>query len=595
MILSPRIPSLVFGVLIGSVSVQAAAVIVTQNGDIVTYLSALPIPGAGTNAFVAPSNANIAAWRLAVDALYSGQYQTAANLADPLNYNVVQFTDSGRGRTYYILLERTNAQKAALQGLGTYVYNPTGCRDLSFEAPHAGGDENTLPEAATLFADLNATALLVAGTHRCANSGISSCDGSTAACGDGSFHISDVAHYTQNYFEPAHEEIMKTLPNIISVAIHGEGDHSPDVILSNGTCFNYPSPSAATLLANQYSQLFNLSGVALSAGTCNNGSSSTTLCAETDVQGRYSNNSASLCNCASPTRSSCSTTLGCGRNITFPERFVHLEQDCKLRQVPGCAVSGIGYQTAVSAFAAVFPCSPRVTAVTHGASFSPGPLAPGSFFSLFGDGFGSQASSDATAAFSLGGFSAQICGKPARLFYNSGAGQVNGVVPIEAAGQTSCPLTATLSGFTVPPIPATATVQIVPQNLALFLYAASSTLTLPIITNSNYQFVGPPGSGFSQAQKGGSIILWSTGGGLTNPSVPNDQVAPTSGAAMLMQPSVQISGLTAPVLYAGLAPGFIGLYQINVTVPAATPSGAVQLTFASGAGGTTNTYSLWVQ
>jgi len=215
-----------------------SATIGTQSGDIVTYVSNIVIPGSGTNAFVAPSDASIAAWRQVVDALFSGKYQTAADLADPLNYSLVRFTDTGRNRTYYILVEQTNVQKSPPRGLGTYIYNPTACRNLSFQAPHAGGDQNTREEAATLFADLNATALLAAGTHRCANSAISACDGSSNACGDGSFHVSDVAHYTQNYFEPAHEEIVKTVPGIITVAIHGEGVHTPDVVLSNGTCFN---------------------------------------------------------------------------------------------------------------------------------------------------------------------------------------------------------------------------------------------------------------------------------------------------------------------------------------------------------------------
>ena len=581
------------GVLFLSLSATCAT-IGTQSGDIVAYVNAIPIPGAGSQGFVVPTDASIAAWRPVVDALFSGKFQTAADLADPLNYDVVQFTDTGRSRTYYILVERTNAQKAPLRGLGTYIYNPTACRRLSFQAPHAGGDENTRAEAATLFADLNATALLVAGTHRCANSEASSCDGSTSACGDGVFHTSDVAHYTQNYFEPAHEEILKTIPGLTTVAVHGEGVHTPDAILSNGTCFNYPAPSSATLLSNAYSQIFKQLGVSVTAGTCNNGSASTTLCAETDVQGRYSNNSASLCNCASPTNSACSTTLGCGRNITFPENFVHLEQDCQLREVSGCAVPGVGFQTAVSAFAAVFPCSPRIGAVVQGASFKPDPLAPGSFFSLFGDGFGGQETAGATAVSSLGGFSAQICGQPARLFYNSGEGQVNGVVPVEAAGKTSCSLTASLSGFTVPAATATTTVQIVPQNLAIFPYTVSSTLTVPIITNANYQVIGPPGTGsFVQAQKGSSIILWTTGGGLTSPVVADNQVAPPTGATVQTVPSVRIAGAAASVQFAGLSPGFIGLYQINVAVPPATPSGKVTLTLSSGIGDIN--YDLWVQ
>ena len=328
-----------------------------------------------------------------MDALFSGNYQTAADLGAPLNYNVIRFTDTGRNRTYYILVERTNAENAPINGLGTYVFNPAACRNLSFQAPHAGGDENTLPEAATLFADLNATALLVAGTHRCANSAASTCDGNSTVCGDNVFHISDVAHYTQNYFEPAHEEILKTIPGLITVAVHGEGVHLPDAIISNGTCFAYPSPSAATLLSNEYNQLFQQLGVPLSSGTCDEGAASTTLCAETDVQGRYSNNSATLCNCGSPTVSACSTNLCCARNVTFPEEFVHLEQDCQLREVTGCATAGVGYQTAVTAFAAIFPCSPQIASVVQGASFKAGPLASGSFFSLFGAGLAARGAS----------------------------------------------------------------------------------------------------------------------------------------------------------------------------------------------------------
>jgi uncharacterized protein (TIGR03437 family) len=575
-----------------------AAAIVAQSGDIVSFINSLVIPGANTHAFIQPDDAGIAAWRPVVDALFSGSYQNAANLADPLGYNVVQFFDTGRNRTYYILIERLNASGAPINGLGTYVYNPSACRNLSIQAPHAGGDDNTLPEAATLFADLNATALLVAGTHRCANTTESTCDGTSTVCNspNSKFVISDVAHFALNYYEPAHEEILKTIPNLITVAIHGEGEHSPDAIVSNGTCFTYPSPSAAALLAAQYNQIFKQLGTTLQAGTCSSGNAATTsgLCAETDVQGRYANQAATLCNCATPTVSACSTTLGCARSVTFPERFIHLEQDCELRQVAGCArPPGVGYQTAVSAFAAVFPCTPIIASVVQGASFQSAPLAPGSFFTLFGNNLGSQAQAGATAAFSLGGVTAQFCGQPARLVYNSGQGQVNGVVPFEVAGQNKCTFSTAAAGYTVPPTPATTEVQVAPQNIAVFPYVVSANLTVPIITNATYQLIGPPASGFVEAQKGGVIVLWTTGGGLTTPAVPDDQVAPTEGAPMQTVPAIQIDGIPANVLYAAIAPGFIGLYQINVAVPLAVSSGQVSLTIASGIGNVT--YPLWVQ
>jgi uncharacterized protein (TIGR03437 family) len=576
----------------------SAAAVINQSGDIIAFINSLAIPGPNTHAFIQPSDASIAAWRPVVDALYSGNYQTAASLADPLNYNVIQFSDTVRNRTYYILIERLNSSGQPINGLGTYVYNPSACRNLSIQAPHAGGDENTLPEAVTLFAELNATALLVAGTHRCANITESTCDGSSTVCSspNSKFVISDVAHFTLNYYEPAHEEILKTIPNLITVAIHGEGEHTPDAIISNGTCFNYPSPSAASLLSAEYNQIFQQLGVTLQAGTCASGQVATGsgLCAETDVQGRYSNHSATLCNCGAPTASACSATLGCARNVTFPESFIHLEQDCELREVSGCATaSGVGYQTAVSAFAAVFPCTPTISSVVQGASFQAQPLAPGSFFTLFGNNLGSPAEASTTPQFSLGGIAATFCGQPSRLVYNSGAGQVNGIVPIEISGQTKCNFTAAPTGYTVPPTPATAQIEIVPQNLAIFQDVVSSSLTVPIITNANYQLIGPPMPGFVQAQKGSAIVLWTTGGGLTAPSVPDDQVAPPQGAPMLAVPAIQIGGIPAAVSYAALAPGFIGLYQINVAVPATVPSGQVALSIASGIG--TVNYNLWIQ
>ncbi len=77
-----------------------------------------------------------------MDALFSGKFQSAADLADPLNDDVVKFSDTAGNRTYYILVECTNTRKQPLRGLGTYIYNPTACRNLSFQAPHAVGDEN---------------------------------------------------------------------------------------------------------------------------------------------------------------------------------------------------------------------------------------------------------------------------------------------------------------------------------------------------------------------------------------------------------------------------------------------------------------------
>jgi uncharacterized protein (TIGR03437 family) len=60
-------------------------------------------------------------------------------------------------------------------------------------------------------------------------------------------------------------------------------------------------------------------------------------------------------------------------------------------------------------------------------------------------------------------------------------------------------------------------------------------------------------------------------------------------------PTVTVGGVSASILFSGLAPTFVGLYQINVQVPAAAPFGnAVPLVVSIG-GATAKTVTIAVQ
>jgi uncharacterized protein (TIGR03437 family) len=80
----------------------------------------------------------------------------------------------------------------------------------------------------------------------------------------------------------------------------------------------------------------------------------------------------------------------------------------------------------------------------------------------------------------------------------------------------------------------------------------------------------------SPAKAGDTVVLWATGLGATNPQPVYGQL-PLSVAPLVdgANPSILLNGTPLPpsaIYYAGQAPGFAGLYQINVTLPSCTPA-----------------------
>ena len=93
------------------------------------------------------------------------------------------------------------------------------------------------------------------------------------------------------------------------------------------------------------------------------------------------------------------------------------------------------------------------------------------------------------------------------------------------------------------------------------------------------------GSSFNSvpAPAGSIVQIFLTGLGAVTPAVAAGTPAPTTPLSTVVAPvSATVNGNMATVNYAGLAPGLIGSYQVNVTIPAGTSSGAARLSLTAG-------------
>jgi len=73
---------------------------------------------------------------------------------------------------------------------------------------------------------------------------------------------------------------------------------------------------------------------------------------------------------------------------------------------------------------------------------------------------------------------------------------------------------------------------------------------------------------------GDYVSLFMTGMGATTPAVADGQPAPSSPLAVLNTPATAtVGGLPAVVQFSGLAPGYAGLIQVNVQIPAGLAPG----------------------
>jgi uncharacterized protein (TIGR03437 family) len=212
--------------------------------------------------------------------------------------------------------------------------------------------------------------------------------------------------------------------------------------------------------------------------------------------------------------------------------------------------------------------SPTITGISNAASYQPG-LSPGMLATVFGQNLSSVTGvASPGGATSYQGVSITVGGRPAPLFSVvniNGAEQINFEVPSElsaptvivqlnnngAVGSMSVTLTVVLPGI----------FQYVPGG---------SNIPYAAIVNPDGSVMGPS----NPAVRGSTVAMFMTGLGATTPFLGTGQPGPVPPATTVYQPIIMgLNNGGVPALFSGIAPSFVGLNQVNFTIPADAPVG----------------------
>ena len=252
------------------------------------------------------------------------------------------------------------------------------------------------------------------------------------------------------------------------------------------------------------------------------------------------------------------------------------------------SASGLAPAQAQIAGAVVPNAAPVINPQATVHAFNPqigGPLAPGTIIAVYGANLASGISQPTSIPLNttMNGTTVIIGGIPSPLFYVS-PGQINVQVPFELDSSKQYQVVVSANGAIATP----QTIQMTPAVPGL---AAFGDGTL-IAQHLDGSLVLPS----SPAQPGEYIVMYLLGMGLTSNQVSSGNASP--GPPGLATPDVTatltLGGQPVNILFQGMTPGLVGLYQIDIQVPQNT-TGGNQLLVVSQNGIASNTTILPVQ
>lgn len=229
-------------------------------------------------------------------------------------------------------------------------------------------------------------------------------------------------------------------------------------------------------------------------------------------------------------------------------------------------------------FAAVAP--PKILNVVNAADGTR-PVAPGGLISVFGQQMSpvNIATKEVPLPTALGESCLTVNGIAVPMLFVSSQ-QINGQLPFNVDGN------AVMTLRTPGGISDNFNFSIQPAAPSIFRSGSAGPLTglATVVRADNNQLVTPT----NPVHPNDSLVIYATGLGRTTPPIETGVPAPVEGlSAAIIEPQVTLGGTPLFVDYAGLVPGQVGVYQINVRVPGSVPLGMeVPLSIHQGGAGT---------
>ncbi|MBM3812277.1 MAG: hypothetical protein FJW20_11670 [Acidimicrobiia bacterium] len=225
---------------------------------------------------------------------------------------------------------------------------------------------------------------------------------------------------------------------------------------------------------------------------------------------------------------------------------------------------------------------PVIAGLTSAAADAP--VAPGGLGSIFGARLsqGERVAVRLPLPVRMNAVEARLDGRAVPLFFTSG-GQINLQIPFAVeAGPHDLSVSNAGSESRV------IRVNVAAVAPAIFSLSQGGSGQGAVLVAG--QLAGPGG----RAARAGEVIeIYCTGLGAVD-SPPRAGEAATGIVRTVQRPEVTIGGVRAEVVFAGLAPGLVGVYQVNVRVPANAPAGTAAAVVVETGAARSNTVTIAV-